>query len=181
MSTRLMVLGLLNETPKHGYEIQKWLEESRTAIWADVLPGSIYHALQQLQKEGFIEVRETSQTGHRLRAVYAITPAGLEELQRLLRAALQQAPRAFPTQFYTALTFLEKLPRAAALASIEALIPQLEREIEAWNHGEAVKNELIALPVHVQAMFVNGREHLEADLRMLHRLYELLAQNKELI
>ncbi len=177
MSTRLMVLGLLNEAPKHGYEIQKWLEESRTVIWADVLPGSIYHALQQLQKEGFIEVSKTSQTGHRLRAVYAITNAGRGELKRLLRNALQQPPRSFPTTLYTALTFFKELPRDEVLAFIEALIPQLEQEIEVWNYGETVKNNLIPLPVHVHVMFVNGREHLEADLRLLHRLYELLSQS----
>ena len=67
MSTRLMVLGLLNDTPRHGYEIQKWLEESRTAAWASVLPGSISHALQQIQREGLVEVCEVPQTGHRLR------------------------------------------------------------------------------------------------------------------
>ncbi len=176
MSTRLMVLGLLNETPKHGYEIQKWLEESRTAIWADVLPGSIYHALQQLQKEGFVEVSEMTQTGHRLRAIYAITDVGRGELKRLLLEALQQPPRAFPTTLYTALTFLKELPRNEALASIEVLIPQLEQEIETWNYGEAIKNDLVPLPAYVQAMFANGREHLETDLHLLYRLQELLSQ-----
>jgi DNA-binding PadR family transcriptional regulator len=171
-----MVLGLLNETPRHGYEIQKWLEESHTAIWADVLPGSIYHALQQLQKEGFVEVSETAQTGHRLRAVYAITDTGRGELKRLLREALQQPPHAFPTTLYTALTFLKELPRDEVLASIESLIPQVEQEIETWNYGEAMKSDLVSLPAYVQAMFANGREHLEADLRLLHHLQQLLSQ-----
>lgn len=92
MSTRLLVLGLLNESPKYGYEIQKWLEQSRTDTWADVLPGSIYHALQQLQKEGLVRVSETSQVGHRLKAVYAITDAGRSAFKTLLRQALQQVP-----------------------------------------------------------------------------------------
>lgn len=32
--------------PMHGYEIQKALEGSRADVWADVLPGFIYHALK---------------------------------------------------------------------------------------------------------------------------------------
>src|SRR5581483_1148932 len=175
MSTRLMVLGLLNEGPRHGYEIQKWLEESQTGLWADVLPGSIYHALQRMQKEGFVELRETEQSGHRLRAVYAITETGRSELQRLLREALQRPPRAFPTEFYTALAFLKELPGQEVLTMIEALIPRLEEEIALWNQGEVIKSEYVLLPEYVRAAFANGREHLEADLRLLQRLREILA------
>lgn len=175
MSTRLMVLGLLNESPRHGYEIQKWLEETHTDTWANVLPGSIYHALQQLQKEGLVQIHETLQTGYRLKAVYAITDAGRSEFKQLLREALQQPPRAFPAEFYTALVFLSELPHQEVRTAVEALIPKLEREIESWAYGEAVKNDLHPLPEHVRAVFANGREHLEADLHLLHRLREILS------
>jgi DNA-binding PadR family transcriptional regulator len=178
MSTRLMVLGLLNESPRHGYEIQKWLEESRTDNWANVLPGSIYYALQQLLKEGLVQVHETPQTGYRLKAVYVITDAGRAEFKRLLREALQQPPRAFPTAFYTALVFLKELPREEVRALIEGLIPKLEQEIESWAYGESVKNDLQVLPEYVRAVFANGREHLEADLRLLHHLREFLSQGE---
>jgi DNA-binding PadR family transcriptional regulator len=177
-STRLMVLGLLKEAPRHGYEIQRWLEESRTETWANVLPGSIYHALQQLQKEGCVQVHEIAHTGHRLKAVYAITEAGRIAFHRLLCEAFEHPPHAFPASFYTALTFLKELPPTEALVMVEALIPKLEQEVELWNEGEAVKNAHFPLPAYVRALFTNGREHLEADLRMLHRLREFLSLDK---
>jgi DNA-binding PadR family transcriptional regulator len=43
MNARLVILGLLFESDKHGYEVQKWLEVSNTDLWADVKSGSIYH------------------------------------------------------------------------------------------------------------------------------------------
>ncbi len=178
MSTRLLVLGLLNESPKHGYEIQKWLEQSRTDTWANVLPGSIYHALQQLQKEGLVQVAQTPQVGHRLKAIYAITDAGRSAFTTLLRQALQQVPRAFPGEFYTALVFVEELPRQEVRSLVAHLIPQCEQEIASWEHGRRVKNELYPLPEHLQAIFDNGREHLEADLRLLYRLRDLFAQDQ---
>jgi DNA-binding PadR family transcriptional regulator len=178
MSTRLLVLGLLNESPKHGYEIQKWLEQSRTDTWANVLPGSIYHALQQFQKEGLVQVSETPQVGHRLKAVYAITDAGRSAFKTLLRQALQQVPHAFPSEFYTALVFVEELPRQEVRSLVEHLIPQCEQEIASWEHGQRVKNELHLLPEYLQTVFANGREHLEADLRLLYRLRDLFAQDQ---
>jgi DNA-binding PadR family transcriptional regulator len=174
LNTRLMVLGLLDEAPRHGYLIQRHLEESRVDDWSDVRPGSIYQALKQLEHEGLVEVRETESSGHRVRAVYAITEAGRTEFLRLLRHALEQPPRAFPSRFYTALTFLHVLETAEAAAAIEALIPRLEATIESWTVGEAIKADAYPMPEPVRAVFANGREHLEADLRLLRRLRDHL-------
>lgn len=170
MNTRLMVLGLLDEAPRHGYRIQRHLEESRVADWADIRPGSIYQALSQLEREGLVEVSETERSGHRVRAVYAITEEGRAEFRRLLRQALGQPPRAFPSRFYTALTFLHVLDPADALAEIEALVPRVEQAIASWREGEAIKADVFPLPEPVRAVFANGREHLEADVRLLRRL-----------
>ncbi len=87
MDTRLLVLGLLSMAPMHGYEIKKTMDLTRAAVWAAVLPGSVYHALKTMAAEGLVEVKATEATGHRTRAIYAITPAGRSELKRLLREA----------------------------------------------------------------------------------------------
>jgi len=57
---RLFVLGLLYARPRHGYEIRKWLETRRTDLWTGVLPGSIYHALKQMTKEGLVRNLEVN-------------------------------------------------------------------------------------------------------------------------
>lgn len=172
MSTRLMVLGMLSRAAMHGYEIQKALEISRADVWADVLPGSIYHALKKMAAEGLLEIRATEQKGHRLRAVYAITDAGRDAFKQLLRKAWAEAPRTFPTQLFTALTFLEALPRNEVRAALEEQVRSLRAEIERWNAGERAKAS--HLPEYARLLFENGREHLEADLRLLMRLDALL-------
>jgi DNA-binding PadR family transcriptional regulator len=172
------VLGLLNEAPRHGYDIQKWLEDTHADSWTNVRSGSIYHALQQLEKEGLVEVAETTQAGHRQKAVYAITAAGQGAFKHLLRQALQHLPQAFPAEFYLALVFLGELPRQEVRVLIEQLIPLHEQALASWDYGEAAKNAYQPLPEHVRAIFANGREHLEADLRLLNRLRDLLADEE---
>jgi len=178
VSTRLLVLGLLNESPRHGYDILKWLEQTHADAWTNVRPGSIYHALQQLQKEGLVQVSETTQAGHRLKAVYAITAAGRAEFKQLLRQALHHLPQAFPAEFYLALIFLEELPRQQVRTLIEQLMPQHEQALASWEYGQAAKNAYHPLPEHLRAIFINGREHLEADLRLLSRLRDLLSEKE---
>jgi DNA-binding PadR family transcriptional regulator len=70
---RLFVLGILNQKTMHGYELYQQLERSRIDLWSDVLPGSIYHAFRQMDKEGLVRIRGTEQTGIKTRAIYEIT------------------------------------------------------------------------------------------------------------
>lgn len=176
MTARLFVLGLLAERPRHGYEIRKWLEQRRTDLWAGVLPGSIYHALKKMTAEGLVRLRSTEQSGLRLRAVYAITPRGRGEFKRLLRAAWRRSPRSIPAGINTALSFVDELPKQEVLEAIAEMIAALERDLEAWTSGEERKAQYTVMTEAIRASFINGREHINADLRFLRRLQSLLSK-----
>jgi len=170
-----MVLGLLHAAPMHGYDIRKRFDTIHAEAWADVLPGSIYHALKQMEKEGLLAVEATARSGNRLRAVYALTDAGRRAYRDELRRAWAVPPRAFPTGLYAAIAFLDDLPRSEATALIDALVPALEREIAYWAEGEGAKGQAGALSAYTRAVFANGRERMEADLRLLQQLRAALA------
>jgi DNA-binding PadR family transcriptional regulator len=177
MSVRLFVLGLVRERPQHGYELHRWLERSQTMVWADVLPGSIYHALRQMHKEGLIEVRATEHSGNRARAIYSITAAGEHAFDRLLAEGWQQRLSSFPVALYTLLTFSQHLSTVRLRDAIEQQLVKLTDELEHWAQGAAAKEEAEVLPPWGQAMFNNGREHLEADLRLLRSVLALLPKD----
>jgi DNA-binding PadR family transcriptional regulator len=178
MTTRLVVLGLLAKRPYHGYEIRKWLEQRRTDLWADVLPGSIYHALKKMTQEGFVRLSSTEQSGLRVRAIYAITPQGRKEFLRLLREAWRTPPRSIPAGINTALAFLNELPKQEVLEAVTEMIAALELDLEAWTSGETRKEQYTVMTEAIRASFINGRDHINADLRFLRRLQELLAASK---
>ena len=90
MLTRLMVLGCLMQWPMTGYQIQLILQVSQTEQWAGILPGSVYHALKKLEKEGMVMLKGTEKTGNRLKSIYEITPAGKDEFSKLLKEAWQK-------------------------------------------------------------------------------------------
>lgn len=72
---RFVVLALLGEQPRHGYELIKELEE-RTGGAYRPSPGVIYPTLSLLEDEGF--VRQTG--GDTGRKLYEITEPGREAL-----------------------------------------------------------------------------------------------------
>ncbi|MHC0431733.1 PadR family transcriptional regulator [Streptomyces sp. O3] len=71
---RLYLLKLLDETPRHGYEVIRLLEERFQGRYAPSA-GTVYPRLAKLEAEGL--VTHTSEGG---RKVYAITDAGRAEL-----------------------------------------------------------------------------------------------------
>ena len=94
----LAVLGLLHESPLHGYELRKRL--NNVLGWGRVLSyGSLYPALKKLLRAGFIaeelegsrgrDVGETSgtPTSRRRRITYALTPAGQDRFAALMSEA----------------------------------------------------------------------------------------------
>lgn len=72
---RLALLSLLEDGPKHGYQLMKKLEERSGGIYR-ASAGSIYPTLQQLEDEG-LAVSE-QQDGKR---VYRLTETGTTELE----------------------------------------------------------------------------------------------------
>jgi DNA-binding PadR family transcriptional regulator len=73
---RLYLLKLLDQGPRHGYEVISLLEDRFMGLYAPS-PGTVYPRLQRLEAEGLVT---HSQEGGR--KVYRITEAGREELRR---------------------------------------------------------------------------------------------------
>jgi DNA-binding PadR family transcriptional regulator len=90
--TRLLVLWLLAERPRYGYEITKGLSDSGMRFWFAVEEASIYSVLRTLTRNGHAveQAVERADTG-RPRVRYALTPAGRDHYTDLLRTALSQA------------------------------------------------------------------------------------------
>ena len=181
MLTRLFVLGLLLRRPMSGYEVQRILQLNQTDLWAGILSGSIYHALKKLEAEGLVTLRVTEQSGNRTRAIYAITPQGEAEYRSLLREVWWSPTLHFPSGLYAALSFTDDLPREEVLALLDAHIAALEEQLADWTAGEYEKAALAGpLPGYVGAIFDNGREHMQADLRFLRHLRQTLPSEPRL-
>ena len=74
---RVVILALLEEQPRHGYELMKELEE-RTGGAYRPSPGVVYPTLALLEDEGLIR-QAGGETGRKL---YEITDEGKAELDR---------------------------------------------------------------------------------------------------
>jgi len=78
-SAELLILSLVEERPRHGYDIGSLIEQrSGGALRFNV--ASLYPLLYRLEKRGWIRGRWVEQAGQRRRRYYRLTPAGKKVL-----------------------------------------------------------------------------------------------------
>jgi transcriptional regulator len=80
-STELLILALVDERPRHGYEIGRLIEE-RSEGTINFHIASLYPTLYRLEDNGVIEGRWVERPGYRRRRFYRITPKGRKLLAR---------------------------------------------------------------------------------------------------
>jgi PadR family transcriptional regulator len=78
-SADLMILALVEDRPRHGYEIGRLIgERSRGALSYHV--ASLYPTLYRLEDRGLVEGRWVEKAGQRRRRYYRLTSAGRKTL-----------------------------------------------------------------------------------------------------
>ncbi|WP_327354351.1 PadR family transcriptional regulator [Streptomyces sp. NBC_01304] len=127
---RLLVLGAVRQHGRaHGYQVRNDLEYWGAHEWSNAKPGSIYHALKQMAKQGLLVAHEIapSTAGGPPRTEYEITEQGTEEFLSLLREALVSYDQKMDV-VSAGIGFIVHLPREEAVA----LLKQRIEGIEAW-------------------------------------------------
>ncbi len=91
-NVKYVILDLLKDKPKHGYEIMKYMEVKVGGFYAPS-PGSVYPTLQMLEDESYVTSKLQDS-----KKVYEITPEGrkfLEENQETIQGIQRHFGRSF--------------------------------------------------------------------------------------
>ena len=182
------MLGLLRETPMHGYELRKRLYTVLGAFRA-LSYGSLYPCLHELQAAGLIaadqdETGEPAQagparagtararSGHRSLKVYRLTADGKERLQELLR---EGGPAAWEDDgFGVHFAFFGQTRADVRLRILEGRRSRLEERMEAIR--AAFSRTMGRVDSYTLELHRHGLESVEREVRWLN---ELIASERQ--
>ena len=166
----LAVMGLLRERDMHPYEMQRQMHLRHTDNLLGLKRGSLYHAINQLQRDGLIESVETSRAGRwPERTVYRLTADGEDELLTWLRDLIS-TPLREPSQFTTALAHVSHLAPQDALQQLTLRAINLEVSTAALHAVERGVGELVGRPAILEVEYACAL--LEAELSWLRSIIE---------
>jgi DNA-binding PadR family transcriptional regulator len=131
MDVRTICLGILTRGEATGYEIKKLFEDDGYQHFVEASFGSIYPALNQLTRDGLVDVRAEAQEKRPDRKVYSITPAGRTQFLASLLKPLPEDRHRSP--FVFAMLFSNLLPPERVSAMLDAYIRQSEEKLAQLN------------------------------------------------
>jgi DNA-binding PadR family transcriptional regulator len=174
-ATRLLVLGVVRSYGQaHGYQVRRELLSWGAEYWANVAPGSIYHALKKLTKDRYLEEVGNEEGGAGPeRLVYALTPDGETEFQQLLTKAVS-ATRSASEETFAWVTFITALTRAHAIGLLQYRLRAMESSLTSSNESLEHAGDM-GKPAHVRELFRHWQYSADAEVRWTKQLIERLA------
>jgi len=125
----LIILGILKEGPRHGYEIKKIVKQD-LGVFSSLENKSIYYPLKIMEGEGLIKRSVAKKKGRLTRYVYSITPAGTKKFLELALKALLSEKRPF-IEIDIPLYFLPHLDKKGVMARLRLRKRFLEK-VKQW-------------------------------------------------
>jgi len=169
----LAILGLLHESPMHGYELRKRLNAVLGSMRAFSY-GSLYPALREMAGAGLIvaDPEPPARAGARPRAarrgriVYRLTAEGKERFSELLA---ESGPSAWEDDnFGVHFAFFGRTEAAVRLRILEGRRSRLEERLEAVRSSVARTRE--RLDTYTLELQRHGLDSAEREVRWLNEL-----------
>ncbi len=173
-NAELAILSLIAEQPRHGYEIERVIEERGMREWTEVGFSSIYYLLKKLEREGLVKGQLEEAERGPARKVYHLTPAGREALRAGVLDALS-VPRRCYQPLQLGLANLPGITSAEALAALRQYRDGLAARLE---HVRARRESQRPLPYFVDAMFDYSVTMVEAELEWIMQFISQLEDQK---
>lgn len=157
----LLLLGLLAEMPRHGYQLEQEIERRRMREWTRIGFSSIYFVLGKLKRAGLVSAKNPA--GAKARNTFKLTAAG----RRVLAAGTLAALRAYRPTYSSVLLGMIHWPaleREEALGALKARGEAVQAELARL---EAIRVDQQPLPDYVEALFDFSIGQLNAEARWI--------------
>ena len=164
-----LILGILSEQARHGYDIEKIIIERGMRKWAVVGFSSIYYVLERLEEKGLATGDDTQ--GNEKKQ-YSITNGGVSVLKAETKKRIAERMPA-NTHFMTGLATSNLIGASELAKSLE------QRRVELASDLEALKEKQFTIeniPQSARRLLELGETLLEAELRWINKELERTKQ-----
>ncbi len=172
-NSELIILGLVAEEPKYGYQIEQDIIQRGMREWTEIAFSSIYYILNKLEERTLLSSEKRSEGDHPARKVYTLTGQGWEAYREAVRIRLTN-PRPRTEDFDLGLANMAALEHAELLQAVMANQAALEERINRVRAKYASDGgEQLSLPA--KELFQHSIASMSAELEWMKGLIERLS------
>lgn len=138
--SELVVLGLIIERPRHGYDLEQVIERRGIRQWTEIGFSSIYYLLAKLEKRGLVHAPDAPAAA-KSRRVFHATGAGVEAATRSALALIAE-PRPVPHPLLVGVANLALLSERQYVQALRERLAQVDARIAAVRAAESAQAPL---------------------------------------
>ncbi len=164
MSKELILLGLLKEGPRHGYELKRIVDE-KISTFAPISAGSIYYTLKGLAKDGLVSMSRKRRGRYPEKEVYRITKKGEEKFKELLEKTCFNIKRLYRSMDIV-LYFMNYLKPEEVIRGLRNRIGQI-KGIREETKGIYAKIRRERYPYYIQAIAQRNIRFMDKEIEWM--------------
>jgi DNA-binding PadR family transcriptional regulator len=157
----LLVLGLVAEMPRHGYQLERVIEQRTMREWTQIGFSSIYFVLGKLETKKLISAKrpDAARANSKARKIHSVTKAGRRALVAQTLATLSAVRPAYSSVLLGMINW-PALQRDDALRALRERRGAIEAEVARLSD---IQIDQQPLPDHVEALFDHSIGQLNAE------------------
>ncbi len=160
LEQELVILGLLRDKPRHGYEIKKQISDF-FAYFPGLEYKSIYYSLSSLEQKSMVKKTVTASKNRPDKYVYSLTDKGKERFKVLLDKSFIYIQRPY-FGIDASLFFLPHLKKESVIIKLRARLRILKKiEIAMQQVYPVFQNQK---PSHLLAILDHNLELIKAEI-----------------
>ena len=168
----LLLLGLVAEMPRHGYQLDQVIEQRGMREWTQIGFSSIYFVLGKLEKMGLVTAKRPAEAKEKVKSkkIYAMTKAGRRALVTQTLSALRHVRPTYSSVLLGMINW-PVLTRARALEALQARGKAIEAELARLGN---IQIDQQPLPDFVEALFEHSLCQLRAEAEWVTRTLDYM-------
>ena len=172
----LVLLALLYEKDRYGYEIESVIEERKMRNWTKIGFSSIYNSLKKLEKKSLITSRFEEEYGSPARKVYFINETAKEYVRETIKKALHSPQRVY-SEFSIGLAFSHFLTKEEVYECLIKYRESLEKRRQAILQSYS-EQPIVHNIIHIKALFTHPLKLIEAEVEWIKDLLNEIKESK---
>ncbi len=157
-----LILGILAERDRHGYDIEKVITDRGMRKWTDIGFSSIYYVLERLEVKGLVA---SANTQAKAKKQYSITDSGIATLANETKQ-LVATRQPSNTHFMAGLATSDLIDVKDFIASLEKRRAELAADSKAL---EDTQREAQHIQQSARRLFSLSKAHVDAELDWINK------------
>jgi DNA-binding PadR family transcriptional regulator len=173
-TTEIFLLSMISQSPRYGYEIAQFLDETNSNLWINISMPYVYRLLKNFEDRGWVKAQMVESDNRPNKKVFQITKAGKKALDEELSKGRFKIDKIYFNIDVALAVYTITDKRFNLKALIDNQIDEIEKELEQFNMENMDKEKLTEDAILAMLIIQHRIGFFQSELEWLKKVRSVL-------